>query len=229
MRRWARRLVWSVAAVAALSVLWALAYRVLPPPFTPLMVIRAVADDADMDRRWVPLTAVSPHLVRAVIASEDTKFCRHAGFDWEAIADAAEDLQSGESHLRGGSTISNQTAKNAFLWPGRSFLRKGVEAWFTGLIEALWGKRRILEVYLNIIEWGDGTYGAEAAAQAFFDKPAARLSQREAALMAVVLPNPRLWQPNHPTPYITRRAEIIRERMGVVERQELADCVLSPR
>jgi monofunctional glycosyltransferase len=230
------RLVWRLArlfgllalAGTVLSIGWVVAYCFFAPPLTPLMVIRKIANDADMDRRWISLTAISPHLVRAVIASEDAKFCSHDGFDWDAITEAAEDIQEG-GRLKGGSTISNQTAKNAFLWPGRTWLRKGVEAWFTVLIEALWGKRRILEVYLNIIEWGDGTYGAEAAAQAFFDKPAARLTAQEAALLAVVLPNPRRWQPNRPTAYIARRSEIIRRRMAVVERDGLADCALDRR
>lgn len=226
MRRLFRRLAAILFAGALISVAWAAVYAVFAPPVTPLMLIRTLADDADMDRRWVPLASISPHLVRAVIASEDTKFCAHRGFDWAAIDEAWERRQDGDAS-RGGSTISNQTAKNAFLWPGRDWLRKGMEAWFTALIEALWGKRRIIEVYLNIVEWGDGTYGAEAAAQAFFDKPASRLSAREAALLAVVLPGPRLWQPNHPTAYIEQRAEVIRRRMAVVERDDLAACALS--
>jgi monofunctional glycosyltransferase len=223
-----RALFLAALAGAALSVVWVTAYLYVAPPLTPLMVIRRAVDGAAMDRRWVPLSAISPNLTRAVIASEDTKFCAHNGFDWDAIANAAEANEDGD-RLRGGSTISNQTAKNAFLWPGRSFLRKGVEAWFTFLIEHLWTKRRILEVYLNIIEWGDGTYGAEMAAQTFFDRPAKALSAREAALMAVVLPSPRNWQPNRPTPYIARRADAIRQRMAVVERDGLADCALEKR
>jgi monofunctional glycosyltransferase len=224
-RRWARRLFVAAVGAFGLSLAWAGIYAVIAPPLTPLMVVRAIANGAEMDRRWMPLPAISPHLVRAVIASEDTKFCAHQGFDWDAIDEAWERRKDGDAS-RGGSTITNQTAKNAFLWPGRDWLRKGVEAYFTVVIEALWGKRRIMEVYLNIIEWGDGTYGAESAAQAFFDKPASKLSAREAALLAVVLPNPRIWQPNRPTPYIARRAETIRQRMAVVERDGLAACAL---
>ena len=209
-------------ALAAASLGWAALYRVVPVPVTPLMLIRA-AEGAGLEREWRPLAAISPHLARAVIASEDTLFCGHSGFDWAAIGEAFEDNGDG-APLRGGSTISQQTAKNAFLWPERSWIRKGAEAWFTLLIEALWPKQRILEVYLNIVEWGDGVYGAEAAARHHFGKPAAALTRREAALLAVVLPSPRRWSPASPGPYVARRAGIIERRMAVVERDGLADC-----
>jgi len=224
-RRWGARAVQAIAGLIVLSIVWAAIHIVVPPPLTPLMVIRRVVDGADMDRRWVPLEAISPNLVRAVIASEDARFCSHHGFDWEAINDAARENAEG-GRLRGGSTISNQTAKNVFLWPGRSWIRKGAEAWFTLLIETLWSKRRIMEVYLNVIEWGDGTYGAESAAQSFFDRPAAKLSERQAALMAVVLPSPREWSPNRPGPWVSSRAEVIADRAETVRRQGWADCVL---
>lgn len=223
VRRLLRAMLALAVGLAALSVGWVLLYRVVPPPGTPLMLIRAVADGAGIEKDWVPLTAISPHLVRAVIASEDSGFCGHYGFDWTAIAGALEENAEGE-RLIGGSTISNQTAKNAFLWPDRSWLRKGVEAYVTLLIEGLWPKRRILEVYLNVIEWGDGLYGAEAAARRFFGKAAADLTRREAALMAVVLPNPRRWSPAAPTAYIARRAAVIERRMAVVAGDGLDGC-----
>lgn len=222
-----RRLVrWGIAGLlglVALSVLWVLLYAVVPVPATPLMLLRAAGGSA-FAKEWKPLDAISPHLARAVIASEDSAFCSHGGFDWTAIQDALESNEDGE-RVRGGSTISQQTAKNAFLWPDRSWIRKGAEAWFTVLIERLWSKRRILEVYLNIVEWDDGVYGAEAAARHHFRKSALALTRREAALLAVVLPNPRNWSPNPPGPYVARRAGIIERRMAVVERDGLAGCV----
>ncbi len=221
-RRILRGLVALALGLAAFSVGWAALYRFVPVPATPLMLIRAV-EGAGLDHDWVPLSAISPHLARAVIASEDTLFCGHGGFDWAAIEGAFEDNEEG-ARLRGGSTISQQTAKNAFLWPDRSWTRKGAEAWFTLLIEQLWPKRRILEVYLNSIEWGDGVYGAEAAARHHFKKPAAALTRREAALLAVVLPSPRKWSPNPPGAYVARRAGVIERRMAIVERDGLAEC-----
>jgi monofunctional biosynthetic peptidoglycan transglycosylase len=222
MRRLIRALAWTVLALAAFSVAWVLLYRAVPPPATPLMLIRA-AGGAGMVKDWTPLERLSPHLVRAVVASEDTQFCAHSGFDWAAIEDALEDNEEGK-RLKGGSTISQQTAKNAFLWPDRTWVRKGVEATFTALVELSWPKRRIMEVYLNVIEWGDGVYGAEAAARAHFRKPASDLTRREAALLAVLLPNPRNWTPA--TPYVQRRAGVIERRMGIVERDGLAGCAL---
>lgn len=218
---------WVVAGLlglVVLSVLWVLLYAVAPVPATPLMLLRA-AGGSGMAKEWKPLDAISPHLVRAVIASEDSDFCNHGGFDWAAIQDALDSNEDGEK-VRGGSTISQQTAKNAFLWPDRTWIRKGAEAWFTFLIERLWSKRRILEVYLNIVEWDDGVYGAEAAARHHFRKAATALSRREAALLAVVLPSPRNWSPNPPGPYVARRAGIIERRMALVERDGLAGCAL---
>lgn len=195
----------------ALPVPILLAYRFLPPPATPLMVIRA-AEGAPWRQRWVPLARISPALIRAVIASEDEKFCTHHGFDWESLGAAWRGWRAG-GKLRGASTISQQTAKNLFLWPGRSFLRKGIEAYLTVLIEALWSKERIIEVYLNVIEWGDGIYGAEMAARLELGKTAAALSARDAALLAAVLPNPRRFSVDHPSAYVEERAALIRARM----------------
>ncbi|MBP2232674.1 monofunctional biosynthetic peptidoglycan transglycosylase [Azospirillum agricola] len=223
MRRLLRWALVGAFGLVGLTVAWALLYRVVPVPATPLMLIRA-AGGSGLDRDWEPLEAISPHLARAVVAAEDTGFCGHGGFDWASIEAALEENEEGK-RLRGGSTISQQTAKNAFLWPDRSWTRKGAEAWFTLLIEGLWPKRRILEVYLNIVEWGDGIYGAEAAARHHFRKPASALTRREAALLAVVLPSPLRWSPATPSAYVARRAGLIERRMAVVERDGLAGCV----
>jgi monofunctional biosynthetic peptidoglycan transglycosylase len=223
MRRIGRFVLVLAVAFASVSIGWVMLYRIMPPPGTPLMLIRAVAG-AEIDKDWQPLDVISGNLAEAVIASEDSLFCSHYGFDWASLRQAWQGNLAGAT-FRGGSTISMQTAKNAYLWPGRSYLRKGVEAWFTLWMELLWPKSRIMEVYLNIIEWGDGIYGAEAASQAFFDKSAARLTKREAALLAAVLPNPLRWSPAKPTRYIASRANIIQQRMGIVERDGLAACV----
>jgi len=174
---------------------------------------------------WTRLENISPHLVTAVIAAEDTRFCLHNGIDFEAIDKAIAEAESGR-RLRGASTISQQTAKNAFLWNGGGWVRKGGEAWMTVLIETFWPKRRIMEVYLNIAEWGDGHFGAEAAAQARFGKSARDLTQQEAALLASVLPNPHKWRVDPPGPYVTKRAGTVRMRMNQVRRDGLDACVL---
>lgn len=199
-------------------------YRFVPPPLTFLMVQRMV-EGRGFDRRWVPIGAVSPTLVRAVIAAEDARFCEHHGFDVLAIQKALRANQSGKK-LRGGSTISQQTAKNVFLWPQRDWVRKGLEAWFTALIELIWGKERIMEVYLNSIEWGPGVYGAEAAAQHNFHVSAARLSPAQAARLAAIVPKPLAWKAARPGPYIKRRSGKIGAAAGTVRRDGLADCVL---
>jgi monofunctional glycosyltransferase len=188
-----------------------LVYRFVPPPITPLMVIRW-ASGAPIRQHWVPLRRISPSLIRAVIASEDETFCSNDGFDWTQLDIAWHELLAGRA-ARGASTITMQTAKNLFLWPGRSFLRKGIEAYFTVLLDLFWSKQRIMETYLNVIEWGDGIYGAEMAARLHFGVSAAALTPREAALFAAVLPNPRRWSPAHPTSYIEERAATIRARM----------------
>jgi monofunctional biosynthetic peptidoglycan transglycosylase len=208
----ARRVIVSVVLAALLlPVVAVLAYRFVPPPITPLMVIRW-AGGAPVRQRWVPLARISPALIRAVVASEDEKFCFHHGFDWDQLGESWKEWRAGHAP-RGASTISMQTAKNLFLWPGRSILRKGIEAYFTVLIELFWSKQRIIETYLNVIEWGNGIYGADMAARLYFGKPASALTQREAALFAAVLPNPRRWSPAHPDAYIDERAATIRARM----------------
>jgi monofunctional glycosyltransferase len=188
-----------------------LAYRFLPVPLTPLMVLRLLQGEG-LAKRWVDYEELSPQLRRAVVASEDARFCTHYGFDWTEIEASWSDYQSGE-RLRGASTITQQTAKNLFLWPG-GWLRKIVEIYPTVLLELLWPKRRILEIYLNIVEWGPGIYGAEAASRAYFGRSARLLTASEAALMAAVLPNPRRWSPARPTEYIRSRAATIQARMS---------------
>jgi len=196
-----------------------LIYRMVPVYLTPLMAIRLVEQAFDEKREvglvkdWVPLDRISRHMPQAVIAAEDQKFLDHFGFDVEAIQKALEGNKAGKN-LKGGSTISNQTAKNVFLWPERSYLRKGLEAYFTFLIEIFWSKDRIIEVYLNVIETGDGIYGVEAAAQRFYKKPAAELNPAEAAMITAVLPNPLRWSPLSPTQYNYERQNWILRNMS---------------
>jgi monofunctional biosynthetic peptidoglycan transglycosylase len=199
-----------------------LLYRELPPPATPLMLLRLV-EGAGMDKSWKPLSGISPHLVRAVMASEDSRFCSHDGFDWEAVQSAWQHDQHGR-RLLGASTISMQTAKNLFLWPDRSWPRKALEVYFTVLIELAWSKQRIMELYLNIVEWAPGVYGAESAARHHFNKPAEALTSAEAARLAAVLPNPRRWSASRPTGYILARSGIIRARMPDVPSAEPLPC-----
>jgi monofunctional biosynthetic peptidoglycan transglycosylase len=194
-------------------------YGFVPPPLTPLMVIRLVQGEG-LERDWRPLSRISPELARAVISAEDTRFCAHAGFEWEALQDAYRQYLEGRPR-HGGSTISMQTAKNLFLWPRRNLLRKAAEAYLTLLLEVLLDKRRILELYLNSVEWGHGVYGAEAAARTHFGKPAASLTRREAALLAAILPNPRRWSAGQPTAYIRARAATIEARMRAMTAAEL--------
>ena len=208
----------------AVSVFWVFALRWAPVSGTLLMSMRSFSG-VEVERQWVPIEDISPDLVRAVIAAEDTKFCTHHGFDIEQIRSALDDAKSGK-RLRGASTISQQTAKNVFLWPGRGFVRKGLEAWFTLLIETLWPKERILEVYLNVAEWGDGYFGASAAAHGRFGNSAAELTTTEASLLAAVLPNPHDWHVAPAGPYVQRRSATIRARMGVIRRDGLDACVL---
>ena len=199
-------------------------YRFVPPPVTFLMVQRAV-EGRGFERQWVPMEQISPSLVRAVIAAEDARFCEHHGFDLEAIEKAMAANAAGKK-LRGGSTISQQTAKNIFLWPGRDWVRKGLEAWFTVLIEVGWGKQRIMEVYLNSIEWGPGVYGAEAAAQRNFKIPASKLNATQSARLAAIVPKPLAWKAAKPGPYMKRRAGSINRNAKAVRREGLTSCVL---
>ena len=199
-------------------------YRFVPPPVTWLMVQRTF-EGRGFERTWVPMQDISPNLVRAVIAAEDARFCEHMGFDVGAIQKAMAANEAGRK-LRGGSTISQQTAKNVFLWPGRDWVRKGLETWFTALIEVGWGKRRIMEVYLNSIEWGPGVYGAEAAARKNFKVPAKALSVAQSARLAAILPSPLKWKAAKPGPYVQRRTGKITRNARAVRREGLTACVL---
>ncbi len=190
-------------------------FRFVNPPVTPLMLIRSAGQLREgvavkMEKKWVGLDEMSPNLPLAVVSSEDNLFMEHHGFDLKSIEKAKEfnERKKGK-RLKGASTISQQTAKNVFLWPERSWLRKGLEVYFTVLIEAVWGKKRIMEVYLNVIETGKGLYGVEAASQEYYGKPASRVSRGEAALLAAILPNPRKWSPLSPTPYLLGRQQWI--------------------
>lgn len=217
-RRWIVRTALILLLGPALLVL---VYRFVDPPVTPLMLLRLVQGES-LHYRPLPLDRVSPHLAAAVIAAEDNLFCRHLGFDVAALRNELDTWMDGE-RPRGASTITMQTAKNILLWPGRDLLRKALEAWLTPQLELLWSKRRILEVYLNIAEMGPGVYGAEAAARRFFGRPASELGRREAALLAAVLPNPRVWSAARPSPFIDRRASRIMRRMDRLG--PLLDCV----
>jgi monofunctional biosynthetic peptidoglycan transglycosylase len=209
---WFKRLFVALLLIAVVMPgLQAAFHRYVPVWITPLQVQR-IAEGHGLIRDWTPLDAISPELIRAVIASEDSQFCSHWGFDFREIRNAFREWKSGEG-LRGASTISMQTARNVFLWAGRDPARKALEAYMTPWIEAVWSKKRIMEVYLNVIEWGPGLYGAEAAAQRYFGKPAADLTRREASLMAAVLPGPLQWSPAEPTAYIQRRAGTIQARL----------------
>lgn len=212
-----------VLGLIVMGLVFIVVYRFAPVNGTVLMGVRSL-EGQEVRQEWVPLEEISPNLVRAVIASEDFKFCRHIGFDFGEIKAAWADFQNGEE-LRGASTISQQTAKNAFLWPGRDPVRKVVEAGFTVPMELLYPKRRIMEIYLNVAEWGDGLFGAEAAAQARFGKPASALTRREAALLATVLPSPNKWRVDPPGPYVRQRSRTVEARMRTVEAEGFDACV----
>jgi monofunctional biosynthetic peptidoglycan transglycosylase len=220
-----RLLIAILIVVVVVPPAWVLVYRFAPPPITFLMVER-VFQGHGVDHRWRPISAISPAVVRAAIASEDSRFCEHDGFDLNAIDKALRHDARGRGRLRGGSTISQQTAKNVFLWPGRSWVRKGIEAWFTVLIEKVWGKRRIMEVYLNTIELGPGVYGVGAASRRYFGAGADDLSPSEAARLAAIIPSPLKWKAADPGPYVRRRTGRIAARAGAVRRGGLAACVL---
>ena len=209
----------------AVSVLWVLLYAVVPPPVTVTML----ADGNGITKDWTGLSGIDRNMVRAVIAAEDGKFCSHDGFDTAAIEQAIERNASGK-RLRGGSTISQQTAKNVFLWQGSGwtrYVRKVPEVWFTFLIETIWGKRRIMEVYLNVAETGIGTYGVEAGAQRYFKHGAGKLTPAEAARIAAILPLPKKRAAISPSGFTRRYGNTIRARIGVVRRDGLDACIYS--
>jgi monofunctional biosynthetic peptidoglycan transglycosylase len=216
-RRAATLAVQIAAAFVVATAVPVVVLRWVPPHSSSIMLQREIRARVAGERtfvlrhRWVPLRQISSELPIAVVAAEDQKFPVHSGFDWSSIGDV---ISEGDSRPRGASTLTQQVAKNLFLWPGRSFLRKGLEAWFTVLLEALWPKRRILEVYLNVAEFGRGVYGAGAASEDFFGKPASALDRREAALLAAVLPNPRRLRAADPSPYVQGRAAWIQRHVA---------------
>ncbi|HDQ39704.1 MAG TPA: monofunctional biosynthetic peptidoglycan transglycosylase, partial [Desulfonatronum sp.] len=195
------------------------ALRFFPPPASSFMIKRYVDGlfqqdtSSEVHYQWVDWENISPQLALAVVAAEDQKFPHHWGFDFQSIGDAIQERRTNK-RLRGASTITQQTAKNLFLWDGRSFVRKGFEAWFALLMETLWSKKRILEVYLNIVEFGDGVYGVHSAATIFFDKEPSQLTRREAARMAAVLPNPKRFSVISPSGYIHQRTKEIERQMN---------------
>jgi len=216
--RWLSKVLkWMVLLFFASTILAVVAYRFVPVPATPFMLVRCIdqwksGQDVVCHHDWVPLQQMAPDMPLAVIASEDQRFMQHHGIDFEATQEAIEDNKT-RKRDRGGSTITQQTAKNVFLWHGRSYLRKGLEAYFAILMELMWDKQRIMEVYLNSIEMGDGIYGVEAVAQQHFHKHASELTRSECALIAATLPNPRHYSSKHPSAYMLKRQKWILRQM----------------
>ena len=214
------RILWKTALwFFGLSIFSAVLFRFVPVPVTPLMLIRCVqqtfsSDPVRLKHDWVSLDEISKNLPLAVVCSEDQNFMNHSGFDIKAIERSVDEAKHGAKRVRGASTISQQTAKNVFLWPGRSWIRKGFEVYFTVLIEFVWGKERIMEIYLNSIEMGNGIYGAEAAAEFYWHTSAKNLSRTQAAALAAILPNPRKYSANPPGPYVQERIGWIVSQMG---------------
>jgi monofunctional biosynthetic peptidoglycan transglycosylase len=214
IKKFFKLLIKVVLGFFVLTIAWVLLYKYVPVPYTPLMVIRTVESEENYERKhdWVSIQQISKHLQLAVICAEDQNFLNHNGFDYKAIKRAYEKNKNGK-RIRGASGISQQTAKNVFLWPERNWLRKALEVYFTFLIESLWSKEHILEVYLNSIEMGEGIYGAEAAAQYWFNTSAKNLSQSQAAAIAAILPNPRKYKASPASKYIENRKAWIVDQM----------------
>jgi monofunctional biosynthetic peptidoglycan transglycosylase len=226
MKRFFRFVIKTLLWFGVLSVLWVLLYKYVPVPYTPLMAIRYFEADDSYETKhvWKPLNGISKEMQLAVICAEDQNFIKHNGFDYKAIKKAFKGNKQGK-RIKGGSTISQQTAKNIFLWPERSWLRKGLEMYFTFLIENLWSKERILEVYLNSVEMGEGVYGAEAASQYWFNKEAKNLTRYEAASISAILPNPRNYNASPRTKYIESRKNWIVKQMRNYGTFEITEVV----
>ena len=223
VRRALRWLLRAILIFVGGSILWVIVYRFVPPPITMTM-IGDVIGGKSISKDWMPLSEMDPDMAHAVVSAEDGNFCRHHGFDFTAIQKALAGNEAGRRY-RGGSTISQQTAKNAFLWQGRSWVRKGLEAWFTGLIELIWGKKRIMEVYLNIAETGLGTYGANAGAMRYFHHDASGLSPAEAARIAAILPLPKKRSAIDPHGFVRRYGDRIARRLGPMKRGGYLACL----
>lgn len=223
IQRWFRRLIIGVIWAILILHLYALTLRFVPVPRTILMAQRAIAGET-LRQDWTPIEGISPHLPRSIMGGEDSRFCEHPGVDLDAIRSAISDNAEG-GRRRGGSTISQQAAKNVFLWNGGGYARKAVEAWFASYINIVWGKRRTMEIYLNVAEWGDGIFGAEAAAQARFGKPAKDLTRREAALLAAVLPSPNKWRVDPLSDFVNGRAATLMQRAEVIRTSRYDHCL----
>ncbi|MDD6209205.1 MAG: monofunctional biosynthetic peptidoglycan transglycosylase [Bacteroidales bacterium] len=222
-----------IIALFLFTILQVFIFKWIPVYFTPLMIIRCVEQKMEgrslkCEHQWVTIDEIAQPLCQAVVASEDNLFMDHRGFDFEQISKATEAAQKGKP-LRGASTISQQTAKNVFLWPGRSFFRKGLEAYYTLLIELFWSKERIMEVYLNSIEMGDGIYGAQAVARSHFKKNASELTSSDAALIAATLPNPRRFNSARPSPYILKRRDQILSLMDKIMKVDMGKQLKSDK
>lgn len=207
--KWVKRI---IIGLFLLSIVLTFTYKWMPVPFTELMLKRYFINGSKIEKKWIPINSISNSIQLAVVSSEDQNFIKHHGFDFKQIQKVLEDQQEG-GRVRGASTISQQTAKNVFLWDGKNYIRKGLEAYFTCLIEWVWGKKRIMEVYLNVIEFGDGIYGIEAASQHYFGKSASNLTKAESATLAALLPNPRKYGENINGRYIQKRKIWILKQM----------------
>lgn len=207
--KWVKRI---IIGLFLLSIVLTFTYKWMPVPFTELMLKRYFINGSKIEKKWIPINSISNSIQLAVVSSEDQNFIKHHGFDFKQIQKVLEDQQEG-GRVRGASTISQQTAKNVFLWDGKNYIRKGLEAYFTCLIEWVWGKKRIMEVYLNVIEFGDGIYGIEAASQHYFGKSASNLTKAESATLAALLPNPRKYGKNINGIYIQKRKIWILKQM----------------
>ncbi len=228
--RWRRWVLLGLLALCATPLALAVAYRWLPVPATPLMVWRVV-QGYGWKQNWVPLKALPAHVARSIIATEDNRFCTHGGVDWVEVQEVYEDWQDGETKLRGASTISMQVARNVFLWPNQDVVRKGLEVPFTYLIESLWGKRRILEVYVNVVEFGPGIYGVDAAAKWYFNKKARNLTAAESAKLASILPSPLRWgvqlKAGKSGPWVQKRSASIPRRVAQLGAESFG-CLTRP-
>ena len=217
MRKIINIIKWMVVAFFVTTIFSVIIYKYVPVYVTPLMVIRTVSSSESIHHKWISLEDMPKDIVKAVIASEDAHFLSHNGFDFKAIKQAIEHNKKNNKTKRGASTISQQTAKNVFLWPSRSWLRKGLEAYFTVLIELFWDKQRIIEVYLNSIEMGDGIFGIAAVADKHFDKEPEKLTKRQCALIAATLPNPIKFNSAAPSPYMRKRQRVILREMNSIK------------
>lgn len=223
IKRFFRFILWIFIFFIIFSFVPVLLFKFMHPPVTPLMFLRSLNDSTKTDTsglnyKWVSIDKMSPYLLQAAIAAEDDRFLIHNGFDFRAIKLAYESNEKNTKKVKGGSTISQQTAKNVFLWPRRDYLRKGLEAWFTVLIEFVWGKKKIMETYLNVVEFGDGVYGVEAASLKYYKKHALELTQYEAASLIAVLPNPHIYHVLNPSNYTLRYRNAILYRMNYMDK-----------